>query len=605
MCGFIGNVSFNTIDNNKILNCNKYLQCRGPDELKIEQGNFDSLFNNQDSNNFNFIFNRLSIVDLTSKGSQPMISKEFNTVLMFNGEIYNHKVLRKNMEKDSIKFYSNHSDSEVVLNGVSKYGPSYINNFSGQFAFAIYDSRTQKLLLARDRLGQKPLFYFIEDGTVAFSSNLKSLYRLILKKIIDERNLTDYLELGVIPSPNTIFKNIYKVPPACYLEITLNNNLIKVKNYKKYWSIDQHVGNENFDNSEFMNIFSNAIIERQNADVSVANFLSGGIDSTSILKNMYDRGSQINTFSVGIDNSKYDESYWFNQVAEKYNTNHLTKTVSVENIKNELEISIDAFDEPYADPSTVLSFVISKEISKDYKVAISGDGGDELLSGYFRINYLMKRKNVFNEMFSGLIKIYPGVLGTGNKILRNSLNQQTAHISFFSDKKLLDLLNLKSNFTLEELFTYNHESKHKNILINEYIFYLSEMMLLKVDRTSMANSLEVRSPFVDHKLVEYIFSTNDSLYEKTNNKLNLKSYILEDFDNKFVDRKKSGFVFNLEDWIFNNQSYILNYLLSNNHSKLSYEKISNLFKVKTRINGLRIWRLYFLERYLDSVLRDK
>ena len=340
-------------------------------------GQFFDLYSNDDPLHFSFIFNRLSIVDLGLNTSQPMVSKEFKTSLMFNGEIYNHQQLRKEMVNDDIKFYSDHSDTEVVLNGLSAYGLDFLDKMIGQFSIVFHTVKETHYLI-RDRLGQKPLFFKHDSNSIKFSSNLKSLIKLDSKFVVNKKSMNEYLKYNVVTAPNTIFEDTYKIEPGQYIIFDLKDKITKVKT-KKYWKPDKFIGNDKFEEDKFFDLFGDAIKLRQIADVPLANFLSGGIDSTAIVKSLYDNNANINTFSIGFENQKYDESEYSREVSKKYKTNHSEKIMNINNLQTLVEESILAFDEPYCDPSTVPSFLITKEMSKQYKTSISGDGGDELL----------------------------------------------------------------------------------------------------------------------------------------------------------------------------------------------------------------------------------
>ena len=348
-------------------------------------------------------------------------------------------------------------------------------------------------------------------------------------------------------------------------------------------------------------LFSEAVTKRMDSDVEVANFLSGGIDSTAIIKSLNDQNYLINSYSVGYKNDKYDESYWFNQVVKKYDLNHHTQYLSKNDISEDIEAAISSFDEPYADPSIVPSYTLSRLISEKYKVAISGDGGDELLGGYIRLQNLFLRKKYLNS-FKYLNKIYPNSLGTGNKFIKNSKNFNEAYSSYFEDLNFTRLLGIDNNQNPLNGLMSNVEDEYKKALITDYNFYLSEMMMLKVDRTSMANSLEVRSPFVDHKLVEYIVGSSYEYFDKDKPKKLLKNQLSSDFDNAFLNRKKMGFVFNLENWIYSNINEIKDVINSDTlSSNLNLEVIDKLSINKSRINAQRIWKLYIIEKYISRL----
>tara|TARA_Y100000389_G_scaffold203602_1_gene252600 strand:- start:30117 stop:31916 length:1800 start_codon:yes stop_codon:yes gene_type:complete len=599
MCGYIGAVSFNQIDINRLVKDNEKIICRGPDEKVIDYGNFGK-FNNYSNLNFGFIFNRLAIVDLSSKASQPMYSKKFNTLIMFNGEIYNHKELRRELESKGVHFNSNNSDTEVILNGLSKYGLKFIDSIIGQFSIVFFDFRCDNILLIRDRMGQKPLFYKFDNHTISFSSNLKSLSSFTRSTAINTEALSEYINYGVVPSPNTILENIYKVKPGEVVQINTSNSKMNL-NKELYWKIDDYVGSEIFERKEFINLFNDSVNIRKEADVEVASLLSGGIDSTSIVKALSEGKDNINTFSIGYQDPKYDESHWSKLVAEKYRTNHINEILTKPELDKYINESLNIYDEPYSDPSTVPSYVVSKLISRYYKVAITGDGGDELLGGYDRVQQILNYKKFNSKIIESVFKAYPSGFGTGNVIASRSKNLEFNYSSYFSDKKLLSLLEINDNFKFEENFMNSNHEGIKRFLITDYKFFLSEMMMLKVDRTSMHNSVEARSPFVDHRLVEYCIGKNLDFLEGKS-KIILKEYLNPDFSIQFTERPKMGFVFNLESWIYEN--------LENISDQINDGKISEMFNMsnfrsinhrKSRINAQRIWKLLTLENFLQDI----
>lgn len=602
MCGFLGKISNSPISIEQLNKANTYNVCRGPDALKCETGRYlkNSNFNNEIY--FNFIFNRLSIIDLSEIAMQPMYSKNFSTWIMFNGEIFNHRKLKKLLIEKGVEFFTDHSDTEVLLNGISYFGLDFINSLIGQFSIMFYDEKINKMYLIRDRVGQKPLFYKSDSKEIVFGSNLKSVVLGLENVQILDSSLNDYINFGIVPSPNTLFKNIYKVEPGSYLEFDLNGTKYTKKEFK-YWNIDNFVDNRSFKKEEFFEIYHSAVNLRLESDVPVANFLSGGIDSTSIIKALNDNQSKkINTFSITNKNSKYDESFWIDQVHRKYNTNHISSDVSLNLTTEDILNSINIFDELYCDPSTVPSYILNREISREYKVAISGDGGDELLGGYERFNFMLKTNTFNHKIIKNTFNLYPGLLGTGNKILKYSNNRKEAYASYFSDSKLLNLLNLQSNTKFADKFMSDESDVYKDLLKTEYKFYLFEMMTTKIDRTSMANSVEVRSPFLDHRLIEYILKSESSYHFNEEPKKILKDYLKPDFDDLFLNRKKQGFVFDLESWIFQNISFVKDEIKSGQFvNDLNPNILSMLTVNKSRINGLRIWKLFFLEKYLESI----
>ena len=595
MCGFIGKISSFSHDIENLDKANEIILCRGPDSTK-------NISTNVDGYDVSLIFNRLSIIDLNENADQPMISDDQNYILMFNGEVYNHQELRKSLEKQ-VKFRTSHSDSEVVLNGLITQGISFVNKLRGQFSIFFLNKKENTCYLIKDRLGQKPLYYNLENNSITFGSNLKSLIKLNKNYVLDDENINEYFRYGAVAEDETIFKNYYKVLPSEIIKIKWDGGShgFEITN-EKYWELESFIDENNFSTEKFFEILTESIEIRTNADVPVANFLSGGIDSTSIIKNLYDNNKNINSFSVRFKDPKYDESNWSRMVAEKYKTNHKEVFLSSEINENVIHNSLRSLDEPYYDPSVVPSYVLSKEISNYYKVAISGDGGDELLGGYKRTMDSLKSKSFINNIISKLYNLYPPFLGTGNKFLSQSSNINTRYRSYLEDMNLLKLLEITPPRGGYVINIKDHYEDYKGLLLSDYGFYLPDMMMFKIDRTSMANSLEIRSPFVDHKLVEYIMSTKSSYIDLNNSKNILKNYLSQDFSNEFINRDKQGFVFDIENWIFQNLNLV--------NETLNAGKVNNYIpgnfalkvaKYKSRINSHRIWKLYVLNHYLENL----
>ena len=599
MCGFIGSISKNDFQLEKLIEVNKQIQCRGPDQTKLISEKSDDLFSTNISLNLKLAFNRLSIIDLSEKASQPMISKTTNTGILFNGEIFNHRELKKDLEH-KFDFKTSHSDTEVLLFGLTEYGTKFLERINGQFSIVFLDFNNEKIFLIRDRLGQKPLFYTQNSKELSFSSNLVSLAKLSDNFEIKERYLNQYLELGTIPSPNTLFNNIYKVKPAEVMEFSLRDN-IHLTSKSSYWDIDEFIDDKKFIHEEFISIFDDAVKIREESDVPISYFLSGGLDSTSIIKSATSNKSSenINTFSIVSDDYSYDESPYSNLVAEKYSSNHSKFSINSDIDIDLISSVIRAYDELYYDPSVVPSFILSKEMSKNFKVAISGDGGDELFGGYKRTLKILNKPQQFKSILSNLYSIYPPFLGSGTNLNSNSKNWVRRYLSFYEDRKLMNMLNLKNEIQFFDMYE-KKSLNYKNLLKLDYNFYLSEMMMYKIDRASMANSLEIRSPFVDNRLVEYIFSHDESYKNGSITKPILNKYLEKDFDKDFLSRSKKGFVINTSDWIYKNINHVDDVF---KNGKLVYQFDKNIINKlsinKSRINGLRLWKLYFLERYFQ------
>ncbi len=598
MCGFIGSISKNPISYSDLNNANQYIVCRGPDK-NIFYNNENKKFKYSLNKYFHFEFNRLSILDLSEQADQPMYSEISDNMLMFNGEIYNHDDLRKELESTGTVFNTDHSDTEVILQGITKHGLDFIEKLNGQFSIFFLNNKYKKAYLIRDRLGQKPLYFSLDNERFIFSSNFLSINKVLDNSSINEDAINNYLNVGIVPGKNTILNQVSEVLPAQIIEINIEN--LKITNTFNYWEIDRVTSEKAFDENEFLSLFQNSVKIRQIADVPIAYFLSGGVDSSSILQSAYETSNEkINSYSVTHQNKKYDESVWSNIVANKFETNHhtenMTKNIEIELI-NEALLSID---QPYFDPSVVPSFILSNMISKNYKVAISGDGGDELLCGYERViksHTINQRSNISKYLF----KFYPAFLGTGNKILRYSKDISESYWSFHEDLKLMKLLKLKPNQSYKDKYSPHPVQSLKELMCIDYKFYLSEMMLFKVDRTSMANSLEVRSPYLDYRLIEYVFQSNLDYIDHSQPKKIMKNYLSSNFDAEFLNRPKQGFVFDVEKWVYKNISYIENELKGSIINEYNKKIINTLSINKSRINGIRIWKLFVLSDFMKRL----
>lgn len=598
MCGFIGSVTNERISENLLESCNKRIECRGPDE-KIVLNN-KTFGRNEPFHNF--IFNRLSIIDLSKKASQPMVSDQFNTLIMFNGEIYNHRELRKNLESYKINFKSSHSDTETLLNGLSYLGFDFLNDVNGQFSIFFQNIEKNEYFLIRDRAGQKPLYYSYNNDQLFFGSDLKSVSKLSNNFSINNDQIVNYLNFGTTINPNTFFENVQAVLPGECIKFSFNSNQQIIKDGFKYWELSKFLDEKRFKDEEFISLFEDSVWKRLESDVPVSSFVSGGLDSTAVVKALSKKSNNLNTFSMVTDSKIYDETDYMKQVVDKYKTKHSIEVINSSVNFEEIKSIVLSFDDIIYDPSIIPTYILSKNISKNYKVALSGDGGDELLSGYEHYKNFTSNKNFPSKFSNALFSVYPGYFGSGNSILKNSSEWKSAFSSYYSDRKLLGLLRIDDFESFEEIFLENKEKNWKSLMLTDHKFFLNEMMLKKIDRSSMLNSLEIRSPFMDHRLFEYVASHTraDSNYKFSPKKI-IKDYLSEDFNIQFLERKKMGFSIDIVGLIEKNKSEIYETILNSELSKLYDLKfINNWLFVNTRFNALRIWKLYCISLYLNS-----
>ena len=520
---------------------------------------------------------RLSIIDLSSAGNQPMFSADDQLVIVFNGEIYNFQTLREELITQGYTFQSQ-TDTEVLLALYRRDGEQLLQYINGMFAFAIWDKEKQSLFIARDRLGKKPLYYYQHDGYFVFGSELKSILTLPqVPRIIRPDAVCDFFAYQYIPDPKCIFENIYKLEPGHCLTITANEAVKK----RKYWDLsfkqvteDTPEGTAN----ELLSAIRQSTKQRMVSDVPLGAFLSGGVDSSAIVALMAESSDNpVTTCSIGFNSKKFDEVEFAQKVADQFKTKHQEFTVR-ENVEDNLEKIVAFFDEPFADPSLIPTYFVSELAREKVTVALAGDGGDECFAGYSKYavdeieNRLRKLfpRVIRKHLFANLAKILKGARPTVLRKAYTLLNtlSLTPDYGFF----------LTNSFFREELWdrvvsdefkqqlgnyhpsqvTINHYQNAdgpdhlSRILYTDFKTYLPGDILVKVDRMSMANSLEVRAPLLDYKVVEYA-ATIPSLLKlnKGDKKHILKKAFSKLLTHDTLYRKKMGFSVPLAQWLRN------------------------------------------------------
>jgi len=526
---------------------------------------------------------RLSIIDLSS-GQQPMASDDGEYVLIFNGEIYNFKQIRKELESLGHIFHS-HSDTEVILHAYMQWGPACVDKLQGMFTFAIWHKADKRLFISRDRLGIKPLFYAIIDGTLYFASELKSITLIPgLSKKIDAKAIEQYFALGYAAEPHTIYQEIAKLPPGHNLTIKVGDKVPKIE---KYWDVSYskqiEMTEENY-LEEMVSQFKIAVDSHMNADVPLGSFLSGGVDSSAVVAMMSQLSDKepdgklnkpVTTCSIGFDVKDYNETDFARMVAKDYKTDHHEQIVASDDFEL-VDVLAGLYDEPYADSSAMPTYRVCQLAREKVTVCLSGDGADELLAGYRRYGLMMNEEKVRSilpysirkPIFGTLGKLYPK-LDWAPQFLRakttfESLAMDTAEGYFHgvsllnnSQRKALfsdELYQELKGYTALEVFREHQENFDGNdpLSLIQYLdikTYLVGDILTKVDRASMAHSLEVRVPFLDHKFVEWTATIPTELKIKNGcGKYILKKAMEPHLPHDVLYRKKMGFRVPLSDW---------------------------------------------------------
>ena len=616
MCGISGYFTQNSFFIEKDLDLMVSTQNhRGPD------GN-GTFFHNQ----VGLGHNRLSIIDLSARGKQPMHSFKDRYVIVYNGEVYNYAEVAAELKFnfDPGFHFRSSTDTEVILEAFAGYGIDTVKHLNGMFAFAIYDKEQEELYVFRDRLGIKPLYYYWNGENFAFASEIKALNAISkLNLQVNYSVIPHYLHLGYIPAPYSIYQNCYKLEPGHYLKISKNNF-----EKKQYWSVASSISNKIITNEKqalvvISDLLASSVQYQLKSDVPYGVFLSGGIDSSLIAANASKlSGTKINTFSIGFENQKFNEAIYAKKIAHYLGTNHHEFTVTVNDAIEALDEYMTAYDEPFADSSGVPTLLVSKLAKKYVTVALSGEGGDELFHGYGSYQWAKRLDNFFIKntrlLISNLLKKSPTSrykraaemfsVSDIEGIYSHIFSQEQYYfsideINFFIKKEHL------SPILLTELLKYTDTSftnsiaeiTSKRILypqekqaLYDLSFYLPDDLLVKVDRASMHYSLETRVPYLDHRLVEEALNINMQLKNNPTPKFILKEILYQHIPKSYFDRPKQGFSIPLKVWLHKEMYFLIHDYL--NESIVKQVEIVNYSYVKQLLHRFKSGEDYVFQR---------
>jgi asparagine synthase (glutamine-hydrolysing) len=565
---------------------------------------------------------RLSIIDLTAGGHQPMFFKNF--VIVYNGEIYNYKEVRDALRDQGYEF-TTESDTEVILKAFDHWGYDCVHQFRGMFAFAIWNTATKKLLLCRDRVGVKPMYWYQKDGLFMFASELKAFHEHPdFDKTINQQAVSLFLQTGYIKSPYCIFKNASKLQPGSFLELDAEGNT-KIWKYwsvrEKYLSASQSEKSENELIQECETLLRDSFQLRMVADVPVGMFLSGGIDSSLVTALLQDQSLRpLNTFTIGFDDPRYNEAQHAKKVAKHLGTHHTELYCNEKHFEEIIPLMPEIYDEPFGDSSGIPTFLVSKLAREHVTVSLSADAGDEIFTGYNR--YL------FAENFHSKLNLVPSFAKNilSNIIKRMDVNTASSLISLLplpeNYKKNIDarlpkavaLLSAKSklDFLYSSTLFINTDNLHKLHTGDNNVFifdkdlplkdglnyaaygvadiesYLEGDILAKVDRATMRVALEGREPFLDHEIIEFAMSLPDNLKLRNGEtKWILRQILYKYVPKELIERPKMGFGIPLDAW--------LQTMLKNDLQKVCEDKdFINVFS----FNQVEVRRL--ITQYLDK-----
>ncbi|SEQ45663.1 asparagine synthase (glutamine-hydrolysing) [Hyunsoonleella jejuensis] len=604
MCGiYLTNIPFEeTIVKEKL----DSISFRGPDYTGIKK-----------INNLTLGHLRLSILDLDSRSHQPMAYKGLEIV--FNGEIYNYKDVKKELINKGYSF-STESDTEVLLIGFKEWGEEILKKINGMFAFSIYDPVKNEIFSARDRLGVKPFYYYWKDNEFEICSQIRPLLK---NKSINDEAVSIFLDCKFIPSPYTIAKDIYKLPPGNSMKINLNNNTYEIN---EYWNLKEvEIKNISYTEAkaQLHDLLIDAVKIRLQSDVPIGSFLSGGIDS-ALVSSIAAKVSEkpINTFSIGFDDPKYDESKIAEQYADIIGSKHKTTICSSDDVLKLIPKLVEVYDEPFADSSALPSLLLNSVTKQHVTVALSGDGGDESFMGYDHFDSLIKNKFIIDIPYSIRkalsSKFILNMIGQNTYRVKNALTTKTRNDfieNIFSRKGFL--LKKKNQDYMKHYQGYKKWSNNflqKAADLNIKL-WLENDSNAKVDRASMAYSVEVRSPFLDYRVIEFARSLPMSFrYEKGRQKKILRDILKEYIPEEVFTQPKKGFAVPIGNWM--RHELREEFISALNDDFLNKVPNLNISKFKTILSEHmsekydhteNIWKVYVLSKwykefgFIDSI----
>jgi len=564
---------------------------------------------------------RLSIIDLSEAANQPMTSHSDRYEIVYNGEVYNYREIAKELDMH----FKTSSDTEVVLEAYSKWGEKCLDKFNGMFAFAIYDKHEKSFFLARDRMGIKPLFYYWDGENFAFASELKALLKTELikdKKVLNKAAIATFLHLGYIPESMTIYGNIYKFPSGKYTVFSGDK-----LDFIEYWKVEDNINSDVINGldqakTQLKDLLTSSVKYRLISDVSYGTFLSGGTDSSLITAiAQHETSNPIKTFTIGFEESKYNEAPHANAIAKHLGTDHQEYILTYKDAIQLIEQMITVNDEPFADSSAIPTMLVSKMAKQKATMVLSGDGGDELFFGYGSYRWAQRLQNPLMKSTRKPLALALSQLPNRYKRIARLLQYSPddnlkSHIFsqeqyFFSQREITAMMNPEYPSVITFMET-NKTGRELTPAEDQALFdiknYLKDDLLVKVDRASMKYSLEVRVPFLDHRIVNFGLNLSPELkYHNGTSKYLLKSILYDYIPKEFFDRSKWGFSIPLNVWLKEDLKYLIDdYLSEEMIGKYSIVKYAVVRKLKENFfRGHdylynRLWSLIVLHKWLSG-----
>lgn len=619
MCGITGIFAFNSIGRISLVhleNATRCLEKRGPD---LQDSWFDDIVG--------LGHRRLSVIDTTASGNQPMVDSSGRYHIIYNGEVYNYRAIRQKLLQEGYAFRSE-SDTEVILYAYIHWGVDFLKKLNGFFALAIYDHYEKSMLIARDRFGIKPLVYFQDEDKVLFASEMKSLLAYGLDRVINQEALRLYFQLTYVPAPHTMINGIHKLEPGQCLLIK-KKSVVKKKYVDFPFPITSLSGDYEKSSHDLISTLRSAVQDRLAADVPLGAFLSGGIDSSIIVALASEKAKNLKTFSIGFkDHSYFDETHFAELVAEKYQTDHHVFKLTNDDLLESVTNVVDYLDEPFADSSAIPTYILSRETRKHVTVALSGDGADELFSGYNK--HSAWQMAMQRDGKASLVQRLGWLWKTLPKSRNNPVTDTFRKLDRFA---MLKGLSIKDRYWLLASFIQEDEvnalllgdamdgdykAPYLSLLgtgdINEVLATDTQLvlpgdMLTKVDMMSMANSLEVRVPFLDARVVKAAFSMPGGFKIKGNQrKMILRDAFRNYLPEELYDRPKHGFEVPLLGWFRKELGSTLDEVVFN-RDKIESQQLFNwneIARIKRRLHSfdpgdaaILTWSLYVFQHWYD------
>jgi asparagine synthase (glutamine-hydrolysing) len=620
MCGITGFIHYNkTLNQNDLRKMVNTIHYRGPDDDGYYLSGFSDF-------QVGMGFRRLSILDLSVLGHQPMLFR--NLAVTLNGEIYNFKEIREDLKDHGYIFDSN-SDTEVVIKAFHLWGIKMVERFIGMFAIAIFDSEKHELYLVRDRMGIKPLYYYTKGKDLVYASELKPIIAYpFFSKVLNFESLSGYLYHGYITGAESIFIDVSKLEPGSYLKFSGGQAEIT-----KYWDLKElfiknssaKISSEEDCLTMLDDLLTNSVRYQMISDVPIGSFLSGGIDSSLISAIMQKLSDQpINTFTIGFEDDKFNEAIYAKNISDYLGTNHHELALPIGKAKELIEELPEFYDEPFGDSSSLPTMLVSRLAKNNATVVLSGDGGDELFCGYN--NYESAKKMSKFMALGKMLHTFNGRADIARILFRinprfgrypymnNHIN--IVNINYILSKYYLAGIFLDRQYTLDKKYfdlAGMTEEIQELYMLNDMLTYLPDDILTKVDRASMSVSLEARVPVLDHRVVEFSFKVPHHL--KYNN--GVQKYLLKTLAYKYIpesllNRPKQGFAVPVFKWMKSDLHYMVDMYLSDNYltkqrifNPLSIKEILNQFfgSENSTITGNYIWNILMFQLWHEKYMK--